>query len=185
MRATPVYLSVYDVEGPDGFAQLTLAVYPEDGVCCVTSYVQAIPSTTRPSTFNDLSFEGKGWLHYVMFGLLIGMPLFLVGTAILCFVEKRVRRRWLWIPFILIGLWGVQFNWTTGVLTPELDPDRAGWGAIPDYRHSFAWCTDRDLWPIPALAADDRLPGWGNCVPDPAPAGQTRRRYGKGIRNVF
>jgi hypothetical protein len=117
---TPVYLSVYDVEGPDGFAQLTLAVYPEDGVCCVTSYVQAIPSTTRPSTFNDLSFEGKGWLHYVMFGLLIGMPLFLVGTAILCFVEKRVRRRWLWIPFILIGLWGVQFNWTTGVLTPEL-----------------------------------------------------------------
>lgn len=117
---TPVYLTLYDVEGPEGFAQLTLAVYPEDGECCVTSHIRVVPSERRPSTFHDLSFEGKGWLHYVMFGLLIGVPVFMIGTAILCFIEKRVKRRWAWIPFILVGFWGVTFNWTTGALQTEL-----------------------------------------------------------------
>lgn len=116
----PVYLTVYDVEGDKGFAQLTLAVYPENGTCCVTSYINVIESDQRPSAFNAFTFEGKGWVHYLMFGLLIGIPVFMIATAILCFREKRVRHRWLWIPFILVGLWGVTFNWTTGAIQSDL-----------------------------------------------------------------
>lgn len=55
-----------------------------------------------------------------MFGLLVAIPVFMVATAVLCFFEKRVRHRWLWIPFILVGLWGVTFNWTTGAMQFEL-----------------------------------------------------------------
>lgn len=116
----PVYLTVYDVEGDEKFAQLTLAVYPENGTCCVTSYINLIESDRRPSTFNAFTFEGKGWVHYLMFGLLISIPVFMIATAALCFFEKRVRHRWVWIPFILVGLWGVTFNWTTGAIQSEI-----------------------------------------------------------------
>jgi hypothetical protein len=116
----PVYLTIYDVEGDEGYAQLTLAVHPEDGTCCVTSHIRVIESERRPSTFNAFTFEGKGWVHYVIFALLVAVPVFMIGTALLCFFEKRVRRRWLWIPFILVGLWGVDFNWTTGAMQFEL-----------------------------------------------------------------
>lgn len=116
----PVYLSVYDVESGGEFAQLTIAVVPENDACCYTSHASLIPAERRPSTYNDFTLEGKGWVHYLMFALLIFMPVFMIATAVLCFVEKRVSRRWLWIPFILIGFWGVAFNWTTGEVQNDL-----------------------------------------------------------------
>lgn len=118
-QGVPVYVSAYDIEGGGKFAQLTLAVHPMDGACCVTSYINLVPSDRPPSAFNDFTFEGKGWVHYVMFGLLIIMPLFLIGVALLCSIEKRVRHRWAWVPFILVGMWGVTFNWTTGAIQPD------------------------------------------------------------------
>lgn len=119
-EGVPVYLTVYDVESGGAFGQLTIAVYPENGVCCVTSYAGFSLTERRPSTFNDLTLEGKGWLHYLIFALAVGFPVLMIGTAVLCYAEKRVRHRWLWIPFILVGLWGVSFNWTTGQLQSEL-----------------------------------------------------------------
>ncbi len=119
-QGIPVYMTVYDVEGNGEHAQLTIAVAPEDGVCCATSFTSLIPSERQPSQFNAFTFEGKSWVHYLMFGLLVTVPLFMLVTAVICFFEKRVQRRWLWIPFILFGLWGVTFNWTTGVIQPEL-----------------------------------------------------------------
>lgn len=119
-QGVPIYLSIYDAEADGKFAQLMLAGHPQDGVCCVISNITVTPAERRPSTFNDFTLEGKGWLHYLVLSLLIGVPVLMIATAILCFVEKRVRYRWLWIPFILFGLWGFSFNWTTGAVAADL-----------------------------------------------------------------
>tara|TARA_R110002051_G_scaffold78487_1_gene142017 strand:+ start:118 stop:1014 length:897 start_codon:yes stop_codon:yes gene_type:complete len=112
----PIYLTMYDVVSPTKTAELTLAVAEQDGVCCVTTYWRIIPTSGRPSAFHDLTFEAKGWLHYLVFGLLILVPLFILFTAVQCGRNKFVSRKWAWIPFILLGFWGLSFNWTTGAL---------------------------------------------------------------------
>lgn len=43
------------------------------------------------------------------------MPIPILCTLIQC-VRTRVKRKWLWIPFILIGIGSVQRNWTMGQL---------------------------------------------------------------------
>lgn len=115
-KGIPVYLTAHDVVTKDKFAQLYVAVAPNDGECCSTTYWKITPSDVRPSKYFDFTFSHKGWTHYVIFALVILVPVFMIVTAVACFLNKSVTLKALWIPFILIGLWGVQFNWATGEL---------------------------------------------------------------------
>lgn len=114
------YLSSFDVQSENGFAQLSLVVFPHEGECCTLTYIWIAPSETAPSQLNAFRLAEKSPLHWIMFGLLILMPVFHLFTAIACGFNKKVKRKYLWIPFILVGLWGVDFNWTTGAMAFEL-----------------------------------------------------------------
>lgn len=113
-EGTPIYFTGYDVLGSNGFAQLLLAIAPLNDECCVVTYWRITPTESRPSNLHEFSFENKTWKHFIFFGLLIAVPLFIVLTAIACTFSKPLKRKWLWLIFILFGFWGAELNWTTG-----------------------------------------------------------------------
>ena len=118
--SVPVYYTVHDIIAGDTFGVLEIAVAPLDGQCCVATFGKVSPSESQVSTYYDFTFEGKGLKHYLVFAVFLVVPVFMVGTAIACGLNPLVPRKILWIPFILVGLWGVDFNWATGKLQNEL-----------------------------------------------------------------
>jgi hypothetical protein len=62
---------------------------------------------------NRFTFEGKKPIHYLFFVLAIVVPVFSVVVLVMC-ARSKIRRKWLWIIFILLGFVTFRLNWTTG-----------------------------------------------------------------------
>lgn len=62
---------------------------------------------------NDFTFGGKSARHYIFYTLAILIPLFIIGSLVLCLFTK-MRKKWLWAIFIIFGFVTVSLNWTTG-----------------------------------------------------------------------
>ncbi len=62
---------------------------------------------------NQFTFKRRGLLHFVFLGLVIAVPLLIVGALVNC-IRSTVRRKWLWLLFILLGIGAFRLNWTTG-----------------------------------------------------------------------
>jgi len=65
---------------------------------------------------NAFSFKNRDIIHYLFIVAAIAFATFTVGTAIVCARTKGLKRKWLWIIFVLIGLGWLQLNWTTGAI---------------------------------------------------------------------
>ena len=103
---------VYQLRFHDAWVVATVVVESRSGERHVVSvYVQPVSDSLQ--ILNQFSFRNKSIAHYLVFAACILIPLLIVITTVLC-VRTRVRRRWLWIIFILIGFVQVRFNWTTG-----------------------------------------------------------------------
>ncbi|HEY0257950.1 MAG TPA: hypothetical protein VGC39_10945 [Candidatus Methylacidiphilales bacterium] len=68
---------------------------------------------------NRFTLEGKGPLHYVVLALTVLIPLFILYALILC-IRSPIRRKWLWILFILFGFLKLRFDWTSGLYDFQL-----------------------------------------------------------------
>jgi len=73
----------------------------------------------KPSEVGNFGVKNKSLKHYVFLGLLIIMPIFIIFTIIAIIRNKHLKKKWLWGLFSSVGLWGVNFNWLTGKITPE------------------------------------------------------------------
>jgi hypothetical protein len=62
---------------------------------------------------NRFTLEGKGPLHFLVLGGVVVIPLFIITTVVIC-VRTPIRRKWLWILFILFGIGSFVLNWSTG-----------------------------------------------------------------------
>ncbi|MBO0695369.1 MAG: hypothetical protein J2P56_04615, partial [Verrucomicrobia bacterium] len=71
---------------------------------------QALPDSLQ--VLNQFTFKNKPAIHYLFFFASLLIPLFIIATIIVC-LRSGVRRRWLWIIFILFGMMQFQLNWTT------------------------------------------------------------------------
>ncbi len=60
------------------------------------------------------SLKGKGDTHYGFLLICAVCPLFILYTVIACIRTKLKKRKWLWIIFILVGMFKFSLNWTTG-----------------------------------------------------------------------
>jgi hypothetical protein len=63
---------------------------------------------------NAFTFKGTGPVHYVV--LLLGTVALAVSltSLVACIRTKNLKRRWLWIIFIIFGIGAFSVNWTTG-----------------------------------------------------------------------
>jgi hypothetical protein len=57
---------------------------------------------------------GKTPLHFVVLALAILIPVFVLYALVVCF-RSTIRRKWLWVIFIIFGLMKFRFDWTTGL----------------------------------------------------------------------
>lgn len=107
----------YQLQFPDAWvlAEVVL-ISAGEGTRVSGVHFQPLPDSLE--ILNRFTFNGKGALHYVFFAACILIPLFMLFTAAIC-MRSRVRRRWLWIIFILIGLVQFQFNWSTEALNVQ------------------------------------------------------------------
>jgi hypothetical protein len=63
---------------------------------------------------NRFELAGKTPLQYLIFVLVILVPLVTLYALIRCARTKMAGRKWPWIVFILLGVGKVAVNWTTG-----------------------------------------------------------------------
>jgi hypothetical protein len=71
------------------------------------------PISDSLEVLNRFTLQNKSALQYAFLAACIAVPVFIIVTLIVC-LFSRVRRRWLWIIFILFGIMRFQMNWTTG-----------------------------------------------------------------------
>ena len=62
---------------------------------------------------NAFTFQGKGIRHYLMIAAAVAIPAFMVVTLIVC-IASRIRLKWLWVLFLVVGFGKLGFNWTSG-----------------------------------------------------------------------
>jgi hypothetical protein len=85
----------------------------EDGGGRKISSARFDPVPDSLAVIHAFRFPGKGLLHFAVLLLAIGIPAFSLATLVVC-VRTRVRRKWLWILFILLPVGKLSLNWTTG-----------------------------------------------------------------------
>lgn len=62
---------------------------------------------------NAFTLSDKSFRHYIILLIAIGIPVFIICTIVLC-VRTKMKRKWLWIIFMLFGFGRYSFNWTSG-----------------------------------------------------------------------
>ncbi len=77
------------------------------------STVNLQPVSDSLRVLNRFTLNNKSPLQYLFLLTCILVPLFIIATVVICLCSS-VRRRWLWIIFILFGIMQLQLNWTTG-----------------------------------------------------------------------
>ncbi|MHC4104230.1 MAG: hypothetical protein ACYSR9_04765 [Planctomycetota bacterium] len=75
--------------------------------------VKPIPRSLEE--INAFTFSGKSFRHYIILLIAIGIPVFIIYTIVLC-VRTKMKRKWLWIIFMLFGIGKYSFNWTSGLM---------------------------------------------------------------------
>jgi hypothetical protein len=63
---------------------------------------------------NRFSFSEKDLLHYAVLGAAIIAPLLTLVALVICVRTRGLRRKWLWVLFIVSGVGKFALNWSTG-----------------------------------------------------------------------
>lgn len=69
---------------------------------------------------NRFTLRDKPITDYVVLAIAIFDPILIVYTLVLCWRTPILKRKWLWIIFVLLGVVQFTVNWTTGALTVNL-----------------------------------------------------------------
>ncbi len=77
----------------------------------VTANFQSIPDSLEK--INALNLMDRPVLGLLFIPLLIAVPLFSIYALVLC-IRTPLKRKWLWILFILMGVTTLRLNWSTG-----------------------------------------------------------------------
>ena len=68
---------------------------------------------------NEFSLNKKSFIHFLWLNILIIVVLFILITLIFA-IKTPVKKKWLWIIFILTGFVSFSLNWTTGEIIIQI-----------------------------------------------------------------
>jgi hypothetical protein len=102
----------YQIHFSDAWALAEIIIRSSNqGRYVAGAHFNALPTSLE--FLNRFSLENKTPIHLLFLVACIGVPLLIIATLVVC-LFSRVRRRWLWVIFILFGFTQFQLNWTTG-----------------------------------------------------------------------
>jgi hypothetical protein len=85
--------------------------HPSGTVSVLGSRFQPVPDSLE--VLNRFTFTGKSIIHYLVFAVCVVVPAFILFALVVC-IRSRIRRKWLWIIFILLGFVQFRFDWASG-----------------------------------------------------------------------
>jgi hypothetical protein len=102
----------YQIHFSDSWAAGNIAVGHQGGATAIVdSHFQSIPNSLE--VLNRFTFAGKSAVHYLVFAVCLAVPLFILVALVIC-IRSRIRRKWLWIIFLLLGFIQFRFDWASG-----------------------------------------------------------------------
>lgn len=99
----------------------------------VTANFRSIPDSLEK--LNALNLMDRPVLGLLFIPLLIVLPLFSIYALVLC-IRTPLKRKWLWVLFILFGVMTLRLNWSTGGL--EFQPLTVQLLSASFFRSGFA-----------------------------------------------
>lgn len=105
----------YQLEFPNSWYTSSITIITQKSVKKAIGFrLNKIPNSLEE--INKFTLKDKTYFHYLILINAIGIPSFVIYSLVLC-LKTKIKRKWLWIPFILIGI-GALNLWST---QPELD----------------------------------------------------------------
>ncbi len=103
----------FEYQFPSKWLLINVATQKKDGVSTIIGF-NVYPLSDSLENLNKFTLAGKTFLQYATLALAFLIPLFTLYALVLCIRTKMIKRKWLWIIFILIGIGKLTVNWTTG-----------------------------------------------------------------------
>ena len=93
---------------------LASVVIRKKGVSPTITGLHVEPLSDSLEHINSFTLKDKSVLQYLVLLMAIVLPLFTIYVLVLCVRTRPLKRKWLWIIFVLVGLVQFSVNWTTG-----------------------------------------------------------------------
>lgn len=107
-----------EYEFTDAWVLLTVVFVEQEENLKVTTFRVVQREESLRETYK-VEWSEAGLIHYLFVALAISIPTFILTTVVICVRTKNVKRKWLWIIFILLGFTTYHFNWTTESVTNQ------------------------------------------------------------------
>lgn len=104
-----------EVKFPEGWLLVQVVMAEQDGKRTVTG-LNVYPRTQSLAEEHAFTLAGKGASHYIMLAAALASVALIVCALIVCVRTPGLRRKWLWIVFILLGFGKLSVNWSTGIV---------------------------------------------------------------------
>jgi hypothetical protein len=104
-----------EYEFPSTWIVLNLS-YAETGDSLTYTGMRLYSFNSSLAEQNRFELQGKSPIAYAVLLLAIIVPLFIIYSLVKC-VRTPIKRKWLWLIFILLGFGTFQVNWSTGAFS--------------------------------------------------------------------
>lgn len=78
-------------------------------------HLQMFPDAQAMKQHFAFSLKDKSLVHYIILALAVCLPIVCVGAFVVCLRTPILRRKWLWALGTLVGIGGVQLDWSSGI----------------------------------------------------------------------
>lgn len=112
-KETTTYRLSYEYEYPNNlWVYYTFQILKNDSDFEVQTF-NITPSDHSLSLDYEFTFHNKTFRHFLWLFFSIFVPLFMLTTIVFT-IKTPIKKKWLWIIFILVGFVSFSLNWTTG-----------------------------------------------------------------------
>jgi len=99
----------------DGWNLASTALKKVDGKYEVIA-LNVSQTSSSQKDLNKFTLKNKSYSQYLFLLLAIIVPVFIIVTTYFCVRTPIPERKWLWVFFVLLGIFSVQVDWTTGAI---------------------------------------------------------------------
>jgi hypothetical protein len=100
----------YQIQFEDSWVLVALVIDQNSNGTVIAGF-HFYPERESIQTQNRFTLTGKPVTSFLILALCIFVPIFIIYALVRC-IRTPLRRKWLWIIFILFGLGELQLNWT-------------------------------------------------------------------------